>query len=156
LQPYSFNVVHSPGATNQNADVVSRYPLASNEDSSGAHLDEEEDKPATMSKEGRVQNTQEIAETPITVLDEVVPSARFTILAPLPRAAPTRFDPRAWIPLRVSLQDVAKIVHTDPLGGYKTQTMQYAKQEKGNLRITRLNTYPVGSKFWRSRKEKST
>jgi hypothetical protein len=39
LQEYSFDVVHRPGVTHQNADVFSRHPIPSSEDLSGARLD---------------------------------------------------------------------------------------------------------------------
>ncbi|KZS01385.1 Uncharacterized protein APZ42_001980, partial [Daphnia magna] len=39
MQEYDFEVVHRPGATHINADVLSRYPLPSSADATGARLD---------------------------------------------------------------------------------------------------------------------
>ena len=41
LQEYDFNVVHRAGLKHTNADVLSRFPVASSEDYSGARFDEE-------------------------------------------------------------------------------------------------------------------
>jgi hypothetical protein len=43
LQGYSFNVVHRPGAPNQNADALSRDPAPSAHDSAAARLDSDSD-----------------------------------------------------------------------------------------------------------------
>ena len=39
LQEYSFTIAHRPGAKHQNADTLSRYPLPSSEDNTGARMD---------------------------------------------------------------------------------------------------------------------
>ena len=39
LQEYNFTTVHRPGAKHQNADTLSRYPLPSSDDSTGARMD---------------------------------------------------------------------------------------------------------------------
>jgi hypothetical protein len=49
LQPYDFTVVHRPGITHQNADALSRAPLPSTRDSTGACLDPEPAPPGIAS-----------------------------------------------------------------------------------------------------------
>ena len=45
LQEHDFDITHRPGARNQNADVLSRFPQASSQDWSGARLDFEPSEP---------------------------------------------------------------------------------------------------------------
>ena len=43
MQDFDFTIKHRPGVTHQNADTLSRFPLPTTEDGTGARMDEDED-----------------------------------------------------------------------------------------------------------------
>ena len=47
MQDFDFTIKHRPGVTHQNADTLSRFPLPTTEDGTGARMDEDEEEHTT-------------------------------------------------------------------------------------------------------------
>ena len=63
LQEYDFTIVHRPGSENANADALSRLPLKSSEDRTGARLDH--DQTEFQANHAKLQQSQNAATHPI-------------------------------------------------------------------------------------------